>query len=97
MIAFEGTTNKDYLMVNTAKFRYPNGREVTIDRNETYYTIENGKLSMEWRACYFWDENGAVFLTDKDYDELENAELIELELEEDADADYVVEINNWAV
>ena len=95
-INFEGTTNKDYLMVNTARFRYPDGREVTIDRDATYYDIENGKLSMEWCGCYIWDED-AQYLTEEDAEELAKAELIGLELEDDADEDYCVDIETYCV
>jgi len=100
-INFEGTTNKDYLMVNTARFRYPDGREVTIDRDATYYDIEDGSLSMEWCGCYIWNEEDEApeprYLTAEDADELAKAELIGLELEDDADEDYSVEIETYCV
>ena len=45
---------------------------------------------MSWHECYFWDGNNAKPLTKDDYKELNTAKLVELEIEEDADADYRV-------
>ena len=92
-IDFVCKTNKDYVMINVAKFQYPDGREVIIERGLTKYVLStDGTLNMSWHECYFWDGNSAKPLERDDYEELNTAKLVELEVEEDADADYRVDI-----
>lgn len=38
-----GKTNKDYVMINTAKLTLPDENVLTIDRDNTEYSIEDGK------------------------------------------------------
>lgn len=99
---FYGKTNKDFVMINTMTFRLKNGKEVTIDRDYTGYEIDNdGNLGMTWQGCYFWDDNHSDdpnnpdYLTEDELEELVDAELIEVNIEDDAPADYEVEIINW--
>ena len=100
-ISFRCKTNKDYVMINTATFALAGGGTVTIDRNETSYSISDGILDMEWRDCYLWrindvNVNEQCALFDGDADGLlDGAELIELELEDDADEDYEVAVISW--
>lgn len=95
-IEFLAKTNKDYLMVNVARFELAGGGTLTIDRDETEYTIEDGNLSMLWRDCYIWEINGVsleecLVINNDAFEELmDGAKLIELELEDDADDDYEV-------
>ena len=103
-IEFKGTTNKDYVMVNTAKFRLKNGSVITIDRDETEYTVEDGKIDMLWRGCYLWaidDFNitgDDAYITDaKEFMALVNDAKLELELEDDADEDYWVHIEDMII
>ena len=93
---FYGNTNRDYVMINTIVFRLKTGEEVTVDRDYTGYNIdEDGNLGMTWKGCYFWDGNIAKYLTEKDEKELTEAELVGVDIEDDADEDYYVVINEW--
>ena len=49
-LIIEGKTNRDDVMVNTAKVTLPSGDVYTIDRDCTEYTIDTvtGYLSMTW-------------------------------------------------
>lgn len=53
-LIIEGKTNRDDVMVNTAKVTLPSGDVYTIDRDCTEYTISTvtGYLSMTWDMCY---------------------------------------------
>lgn len=95
-IEFQAKTNKEYAMVNVAKFRLPDGTVLTVDRHETDYSINDGILDMEWSGCYLWSVNGLTLFDNEcallgDYaaEYLNRAEC-ELELEDDADDDYEV-------
>lgn len=98
---FRGKTNKPYVMINTLTFRLDNGKEVTIDREYTGYDIdEEGNLGMTWKGCYFWDDehndpNNPAYLTEEDEEELADAELVSVNIEDDADDDYEVVITEW--
>ena len=101
-IDFYGKTNKNYVMINTMTFRLENGKEVTIDRQYTGYDIdEDGNLGMTWRGCYFWDDNHSDdynnpdYLTEDDVNDIIAAELIAVDIEDDADPDYEVTIEVW--
>ncbi len=92
---FVGKTNKRYVMINTMTFRLKNGKEVILDRNYTGYDIEDGDLRMTWKGCYFWDGETVKYLTVDDEAELAEAELISVDIEDDADPDYEVVITEW--
>lgn len=99
-----GKTNKDYVMINTAKLTLPDENVLTIDRDKTEYSIEDGKICMNWDYCYLWAVNDIDIFIVKAYLDGDNKELIsilnqgtlELELEDDADPDYVVEVEEWS-
>ena len=94
---FDGKTNKDYCMVNNAIFKTSDGNIIKIDRDETYSSVENGILSMEWRGIYIWNSDTGEQNYDIPKEVFENAELVELELEDDApDEDYNIEITEWS-
>ena len=98
-----GKTNKDYVMINTAKLTLPDGNVLTIDRDNTEYSIEDGNICMNWDYCYLWAVNDIDMFMVNAYLDGDNKELIsilnqgklELELEDDADPDYVVEVDEW--
>lgn len=98
---FTGKTNKNYVMINTMTFRLKSGKEVTIDRMYTGYDIdEDGNLGMTWKGCYFWDDehddpNNPAYLTEEDEMEIAEAELLNVDIEDDADDDYEVVICSW--
>lgn len=93
-------------MVNTAKVTLPSGDVYTIDRDCTEYTIDtaNGYLSMTWDMCYLhmindispFGRNTAYLSSDDGFQDILNEGTLELELEDDADPDYVVEVAEWS-
>lgn len=105
-LIIEGKTNRDYVMVNTAKVTLPSGDVYTIDRDCTEYTIDtaNGYLSMTWDMCYLhmindispFGRNTAYLSSDDGFQDILNEGTLELELEDDADPDYVVEVAEWS-
>lgn len=106
-IEFKCKTNKDYVAINTVKFKLKSGSTITIDRHETDYSIENGNLEMSWNDCYLWSiDDNYIFvsspwpyigLDSKAMRELLEGAEAEFELEDDADEDYTVEIESWEV
>lgn len=106
-ITFTGKTNKQYGMINLCRFRAKNGDIFAVDRTETDWTVNDGQLFMEWRNVYLWELNGDCpfdseeaaweFPDEKLAAMLDGAELLEVELEDEADDDYMVCINSWTV
>ena len=110
-IEFNCKTNKDYVMINTAIFHLKDGGELTIDRDETEWSInEDGTMSMLFNGIYFWALNDCDIFTDEkgygyypsnenidDVKRLLSAAIVEFELEDDADADYEVECIDYIV
>jgi hypothetical protein len=101
-INFKAKTNKDYCRINTATFTLRDGGTVTVDRDETEYTIEDGVLSMTWNNVYLWKIDGvnivdeSPYLNDHFADFFSTATSVELELEDDADEDYsVTDVSFW--
>lgn len=96
MIYFDCTANMDYPYVNSATFLY-DGREVTVDRDSTYYSYdsETGSLTMDWESLYIW--NGE----EPDYDIPagfpERAVLVELDVEDDAPDGYKFELLSYEI
>lgn len=85
---FAAETNKNYVAINTAIFKRSNGEEIVIDRDETYYTVLNGLLYMEWKSIYVWDvETQDYSITQEEADTLQ---FIRFEIEDDVDSDYYV-------
>lgn len=105
-LIIEGKTNRDDVMVNTAKVTLPSGDVYTIDRDCTEYTIDTvtGYLSMTWDMCYLhmindispFGRNTAYLSSDDGFHDILNEGTLELELEDDADPDYVVEVAEWS-
>ena len=103
-IEFKCRTNKDYVAINTLIFKLGDSTEIAVDRDETEYDIENGRLFMTWNNCYLWSINNCnVFGCEGKYIK-GNYELAEFkrlvqnasftfELEEDVkDDDYDINI-----
>lgn len=89
--------------INAAIFKAKNGDILRIDRQTTEYTQEIvgntsdiWELDMIWTGCYLWEVNGESFedgagreLSDQELsDLLYGAELLELEVEDDAPEGY---------
>ena len=94
-ICFTGTTNKNYVMVNTLILKNNKDEskpDIVIDRDLTEYTIEDdGTIKMEWRGCYVWDgENPNYNINDLDLNDYEAT----IEAEDDAPEDYELEIDS---
>lgn len=103
-LIIEGKTNKDTVMVNTARVTLPSGDVYTIDRDYTEFTIDaaTGYLSMTWNCCYLHMindislfDNTAYLSSDDGFQDILNKGTLELEIEEDAGPDYVVEVDEW--
>jgi len=106
IIEFKAKTNKDYCMVNTAIFHLKDGGNITIDRKETYFSVKNGILSMDWEGCYLWEVNGEAIFDGHYYPFIADAfsitnllkgSWVELCLEDDAEEDYIVTDVTWTV
>lgn len=89
--------------INYAKFRLPSGSIVTVDRQETDYNMDEDTLSMEWCDCYLWEIDD-INIFDKEYPLGEDAVslfsqagLLELSIEDDAPADWKVNVVSWSV
>lgn len=98
-ITFKCRTNKDYVMINTAKFTLPTGTVLTVDRTTTHYDIEGEILNMTWGATYLHAIDGNCIFSDTAYitdssgfEDLVAQAKVVFELEDDADEDYKVEL-----
>lgn len=98
-ITFKCRTNKDYVAVNTAKFILPTGSTITVDRDNTEWDVQDGDLTMVWRHCYIWAIDGnnifteGAYITDgANFEDLVADARIILELEDDTDEDYYVNV-----
>jgi hypothetical protein len=95
-IDFTAKTNRPYCMINTAKFKLKNGSVITLDRKETDWSIHNNILSMSWKNVYIWEIDGCsifdyeVPVNNELWPLLNDANLLALETEDDADSDYSV-------
>ena len=93
-ICFNGTTNKNYVMVNTLILKNNKDESkpvIVIDRDLTEYTIEDGTIKMEWRGCYEWDGENTNY--NIDYLDLDDYEA-DIELEDDTPENYELEIDS---
>ena len=93
-------TNAKLAMVNTATFKLANGDTVVIDRDVTeygftYYTgaSEGYFLDMTWKNCYIW--NGDYPFYGIEANDFEGAELVSLDVEDDAPKDYKIKVIGW--
>lgn len=100
-----GKTNHNYCLINTAIFHLKDGGTLTLDRKETEFSVEDGRLSMLWKGVYIWVLNGENFALAGEIEpdtkalvKLLTGARIELELEDDIpDEDYRVTDVEWFV
>ena len=90
------TTFEAYPYVNTITFRLKDGREITVDRDSTAWdSVGSNMYWMQWNACYAWD--GETM----DYDLTKNmfyyAEIIDIDIEDEAPEEWSIEINSFDV
>lgn len=79
--------------VNCAVFTFKDGCTVEVDRWETNWDWLDGILSMEWRGLYVWDQETESELPVPD--NLPEAELSYLDVEDDVPAGYEIECLDW--
>lgn len=101
-INFTAKINKDYCMINTAKFHLKNGGTVTIDRENTIFSIENGNLSMTWNEIFIWAINDECIFCQNTYPSYEIVKLldgawVEFDYEDEAVEDYQVSNIKWSI
>lgn len=95
-IEFTAKTNRKVCMINNATFVLAGGGTITIDREDTEYSINKGILRMTWRNCYIWEINGVnifsepVFPNDDIEKLMKGARFLKFNLEDDAGPDYKV-------
>lgn len=92
-LCFHGKTNKNYVKINTIAFLV-NGKLIIVDREYTTYTINGDNLNMVWNNVYSWNGSSENDLTEN---EIKDASLEYVEIEDDADEDYVIKIEDWSV
>ena len=88
-------TNSDVsVWINSIKFELSDGEELIIDRDRTEWSFDDdGTCSMTWLGCYIW--NGE----EEDYNihakDLDGAEIISIDIEDDAPIGYEFSILEW--
>ena len=76
--------------------RLKDGREITLDRDQTEYTVnEDGTMTMEWLGVYIWNGENPDYTISKDM--MNGAKIISIDIEEDADPDYELMVDNSQV
>ncbi len=78
---------KEPLYLNTIIIKRNDGKIVTIDRDETNYTIENGIINILFRGFYEWS-NDQHYPKYEDIELYDNATIIQFEIEDDAPKNY---------
>lgn len=94
VIEFVGKTNDENIWVKQATFLLPNGETILISRNITSYVVESGNFDMVWKGCHEI-QNGGKHSYKISPQLLENAELVDIELRDDAPSGYYLEVNKW--
>ena len=89
-------TNGSIPQVNTLVFKR-NGEEIIIDRDRTYYKYDKDKqiMKMKWYNCYILEEDDYVY--DFNYKILKTAVLDYVDIEVEADEDYVFDVIEWHI
>ncbi len=109
-IEFDCATNKEFVAINTLHLRLPSGTVLTLDRDSTEWTIDNGNLSMVWNGVYLWEIDGycifcddtghGMYVSEESFDEflkyVESA-VPEFDLDDDVDPDYRVDIKSYRI
>lgn len=111
MIEFLANTNSEQCFVNDAIFHLKEGGTITIDREKTEYTSENGKLHMIWKNVYLWAVNewnildgyNLAYCSASGLVNLLEDAWVELEIDDDAEEsmpygiEYVVSDVEWVL
>ena len=97
-VAFSGTLHETEdckgLRINLLSVRKTNGDMVLLDRDSTFYSIyPDGHFDAEFRNVYTWDPDQSLANYNLDLKDFVGAKLINYEIEDDADDDYNLIIN----
>ena len=86
IILFEGKSNYKRHFINSAILKTPSGN-VVLDRKKTvcWFSEITRSHKMEWHSPFIWDGENNLPVTDE---LLSKAELLKLEIEDDAPEDY---------
>lgn len=90
---FKGRTNANAIYVKEIHVRTKDGNLVTLSRNITEYTIDNGYYDMTWRGCYIEGARGHDFSIPASM--FKDAEIVEIVLNENAPRKYDIWIDSW--
>ncbi len=85
------------LYLNNIKIRRNDGKIVIIDRDETYYTAENGKVDILFRGSYEWNGEESFYPRYEDIDLYDNAIIVDYEIEDDAPEGYDLAIEEQKI
>ena len=94
-IAFTGTTNDDFIWVNSITFQLKDGNVVSIDRNRTEYIVADGEYEMIWNACYAL--NGRKHDYGLSWKMFEDAKILHVDISDAAPENYGFDISFWKV
>ena len=76
--------------LNTIEVRLADGRDFTLDRDTTEYSVDGSTISMDWFNVYSWDGWNADYnLNPSDF---KGCKVIDYYVEEDADDEYRLQI-----
>ena len=78
------------LLLNTITVKLKNGQIQKLDRTGTKVTFEKGKALITFIGTYIWDEDEAQFCHDRN--KYLSANIIDYELEDEAEDGYDLEI-----
>lgn len=101
-IEFSGTyknkvVEEESLYLNTITIKRNDGKIVTIDRDETFYTAEKGDVDILFRGIYEWNGEEKLYPKYKDIDLYNEAEIINYEIEDDAPEGYDLTIEGQKI
>lgn len=103
MIKFIGESNCKSVWINTITFKMADGTTAIVDRDMTdcdfldpfMKSEDNGNciMDMNWYNCYIWNgENCNYNIEAMDF---EDAEIVSIDIEDEAPENYEVKINAW--
>lgn len=103
MIKFIGESNCKSVWINTVTFKMADGTIAVVDRDTTYcdfleFSMQSKDhyccvMDMDWFGCYIWNgENCNYNIEAMDF---EDAEIVSIDIEDEAPENYEVKINAW--
>lgn len=94
-INLKGVTNSDLLFLNSIILIMPDGREVTLDREETTWSNrdEKGKISITFETPYIWDGEGQEYDGPTILKAIDDARFFLADIEDDAKDHYYLRVD----